>query len=59
LSVDGSISMLDHNRPQTLALLLTSDGLDSSNGLCKVAKDALDDSIYIALEELEEVVHAH
>ena len=42
----------DHNRPQTLALLLMSHGLDASNGLCPIVKTALDDEVlYGALHE--------
>ena len=50
--IDGSVSMFDHNRPQTLALLLMSHGLDASNGLCPIVKTALDDEVlYGALHE--------
>ncbi|MEM6995129.1 MAG: hypothetical protein AAF721_31740 [Myxococcota bacterium] len=51
IEVEGSVGMFGHNRPQTLALLLMSDGLDDADGLCSIARQALDESIYVPLED--------
>lgn len=52
VEIEGSIGMFEHNKPQTLALLLMSHGLDASNGLCAVAKNALDqEALYGALHD--------